>query len=307
MVATPISRATFAAAIDSGQQAALQSVIQQLTIAPGGHTGWHSHPGGTVINVDSGRFTIFNDTCMQADFFAGQGTFEMGGHTQIARNEGTEPLVLTVIYLDVPVGGPVRSNVPIPACAGVGNDLPTTNAGSGVTFAVPPSGEIARSTFVAGASVDAAANRDLVIQQQTYPALAHSGWHSHPGATVLYIESGTLSFYMADCTKQTLTAGQGLIEPPNMTALARNEGTVPVVLRVAFFDVPVAGSPRIDQPEPSTCTGLAGVPAPSAAALPNTAADVAGTSSTAPALAAMLVAMTALSGLTLAVARRRAR
>ncbi len=49
VVATPIARATFGNAINTGQAAGLQSVIQQLTIAPNGHTGWHTHPGGTVI------------------------------------------------------------------------------------------------------------------------------------------------------------------------------------------------------------------------------------------------------------------
>jgi quercetin dioxygenase-like cupin family protein len=30
-------------------------VVQQLTIAPGGHTGWHTHPGVVVVVVKAAR------------------------------------------------------------------------------------------------------------------------------------------------------------------------------------------------------------------------------------------------------------
>lgn len=309
VVVESIARAAFADAIDSDQDAGLQSVIQQLTIGPGGHTGWHTHPGGTVILVQSGTFSIYNDACAKRDFAANTGAFEQGGHVQLAQNEGTVPLVLTVVYFDVPVGGPVRSDATAPTCAAT-SGLPTTASGSLVTFPEgTTSGIIGRATFAAGGQVDQAANRDVFVQLQTYPAGAHSGWHSHPGATVLYVESGELSLYMADCVEMTLGAGQGAIEPANTTMLARNEGTVPVVVRVAYFDVPIQGAFRNDQPEPSTCTGLAAVPtaAPTVAAstVPNTAAEFTGTSADIAALAAVFVALMSLSVLALVGLRRR--
>lgn len=310
---TPIARAAFAGAIDSDQDAGLQSVIQQLTIAPtsgtspGGHTGWHTHPGGTVVLVQSGTFSFYNDACVETEVTAGNGVFEVGGHTQLARNEGTEPLVLTVVYFDVPVGGAVRSDATAPACAGVGNDLPTTASGSGITFpAGTTGGIIQRATFASAANIDQAASRDVFVQHQTYPTGAHSGWHSHPGATVVYVESGELSLYLSDCQEMTVGAGQGVVEPPNTTMLARNEGTAPVVLRVAYFDVPIQGAFRIDQPEPSTCTGLAAVPTAAPTTVPDTAAASGGEPVVLWPLAAIALAAS-LGGLAVLASRGRAR
>jgi quercetin dioxygenase-like cupin family protein len=33
-------------------------VAQQITLAPGGHTGWHTHPGPAVLVVKSGAMTL---------------------------------------------------------------------------------------------------------------------------------------------------------------------------------------------------------------------------------------------------------
>jgi len=299
-----LATATFDA-ISTTQPAGRESVIQDVTIAPGGHTGWHSHPGGTVIFVESGTFSFYDSSCVKTDTPAGRGAFEVGGGVQLARNDGTVPLVLTVVYLDIASpDGAIRTDAAAPACA-AGAGLPTTATPSGAAGVI-----VDRATFGTAATITNGDERDGVVQSLTFVPGGHTGWHSHPGATQIFVVSGTFSFYGTNCVRQAFTAGQGVVEPGGGVQLARNESTTePLVLFVVYYDVPqdVAGGFRIDQPEPSTCTGLAGVPAPSAAALPNTAADVAGTSSTAPALAAMLVAMTALSGLTLVVARRRAR
>ena len=312
-VGTPIARATFGAAINTSQTAGAQSVIQQLIIAPGGHTGWHTHPGATVVLVQAGTFTFYNDACAKIVTEANRGVVEAGGHVQLARNETSLPLLLTVVYFDVPVGGAVRSNAATPACA-VGadvNNLPEGPAGSGISFNVP-GGIVQRSTFAAAFPVTAAADRDVLVQRVTIEPGGHSGWHGHPGATVVFVESGTLTFYDEHCAKQSYPAGQGTVEPANHRLLARNEGTSPVVLRAVFFDVPVAGSARIDRPEPSTCTGLIGgttAPPPAAAApraLPNTSVGTTGSPGLDPAVIAVLAALASLAGFA-AIGRSRRR
>ena len=35
-------------------------LVQQVTIAPGGSTGWHSHPGPAVVIVKSGSLTLYD-------------------------------------------------------------------------------------------------------------------------------------------------------------------------------------------------------------------------------------------------------
>lgn len=314
-VGTPIARATFGSAINTSQTAGAQSVIQQLIIAPGGHTGWHTHPGATVVLVQAGTFTFYNDACAKIVTEANRGVVEAGGHVQLARNETSLPLLLTVVYFDVPVGGAVRANAATPACA-VGadvNNLPEGPAGSGISFNVP-GGIVQRATFAAASTITAAADRDVLVQRVTIEPGGHSGWHAHPGTSVVYVESGTLSLYGGSCVRHSYTAGQGVAELGGDLLLARNEGTSPVVLRAVFFDVPVAGSARIDRPAPSTCTGLIGgttaTAAPSAAAapraLPNTSVGTTGSPGLDPAVIAVLAALASLAGFA-AIGRSRRR
>ena len=80
------------------------------------------------------------------------------------------------------------------------------------------------------------------------------GWHSHPGPTIVTVLSGTLSFYHAeDCTHRiNYTAGQSFSNLPSELHLARNEGSVDLVVYASYF-VPVGTSPsglRINQPSP---------------------------------------------------------
>lgn len=88
-------------------------VVQQITIAPGGHTGWHTHPGNAMAIIKSGTLTIYDGddpSCTPKTFSAGDVYIDPGyGHVHIGRNEGTEPLEILVTYVDVTAGnGPVR-------------------------------------------------------------------------------------------------------------------------------------------------------------------------------------------------------
>jgi quercetin dioxygenase-like cupin family protein len=93
-------------------------VVQQITIAPGGHTGWHSHPGPVVVVVTAGELTYYpghDKKCRPHVYSAGDTFIDPGrGNVHIARNEGTEPMVLYATYLDVPIGGAFRIDVPDP-------------------------------------------------------------------------------------------------------------------------------------------------------------------------------------------------
>lgn len=99
------------------------AVVQTLTIAPGGQTGWHTHPGNAVAVIKSGTLTIYdgNDrSCTAKEYTAGQVYRDPGyGHVHIGRNESTtESLEIVVVYLDVPVGGGFRIDAEAPGnCA----------------------------------------------------------------------------------------------------------------------------------------------------------------------------------------------
>jgi quercetin dioxygenase-like cupin family protein len=101
---------------------AQQTVVQKITIAPGGHTGWHSHPGPVVVVITQGTMSFYDSedpTCTVRHYTTGQAFVDSGqGHVHIARNEGSGNLVLLATYFDVPVGQHFRIDAPNPGtCA----------------------------------------------------------------------------------------------------------------------------------------------------------------------------------------------
>ena len=92
-------------------------VDQTITIDPGGHTGWHSHPGPVLVVVKAGTFTLYDGddpSCTPHVFNAGSTFVDEGGdHVHIGRNEGTTPVELSATYL-LPVGASPRTDVASP-------------------------------------------------------------------------------------------------------------------------------------------------------------------------------------------------
>jgi quercetin dioxygenase-like cupin family protein len=92
-------------------------VMRELTIIPGGSSGWHFHPGPTYVIVTQGTLSLYeaNDpTCTAQRFTAGDGFVEAPGDVHVARNEGTTNLVLFITFTDVPVSGAFRLDAPSP-------------------------------------------------------------------------------------------------------------------------------------------------------------------------------------------------
>jgi quercetin dioxygenase-like cupin family protein len=85
------------------------------TIAPGGSTGWHSHPGPSIISVKSGTATEYHsdDPTTPRVHTAGTCFVDAGDHAHIVRNEGTTPLEL-VAFQVLPAGAPRRIDQPAP-------------------------------------------------------------------------------------------------------------------------------------------------------------------------------------------------
>ena len=92
-------------------------VTQSITIAPGGHTGWHSHPGPVFVTIASGTMTFYDaddPTCSPVPYRTGDTFVDRGGgHVHTARNEGPTDLVFYATYL-LPVGAGLRTDAPNP-------------------------------------------------------------------------------------------------------------------------------------------------------------------------------------------------
>jgi len=97
--------------------------MAQITVNPGGSSGWHSHPGGAIIIVQQGTLTVYhsvNSQCRTTTYSAGQAFIERPGEVDDVLNTGTVPYVLYVTFPRVPPGGSPRIDQPDPGtCPGI--------------------------------------------------------------------------------------------------------------------------------------------------------------------------------------------
>jgi quercetin dioxygenase-like cupin family protein len=91
--------------------------VSENRVVPGGHFGWHSHPGPSLVIVKSGTSTFYrgdDPDCTPQVHRAGTAYVDPGGVVHTARNESlTEDLVLLVTRM-VPAGQPPRISEPDP-------------------------------------------------------------------------------------------------------------------------------------------------------------------------------------------------
>src|SRR5262245_4411446 len=60
-------------------QAGTDIAMAQITVQPGGSSGWHSHPGGAIVVVKAGSLTVNRSVggqCQTTDYSAGQAFIE---------------------------------------------------------------------------------------------------------------------------------------------------------------------------------------------------------------------------------------
>lgn len=94
-------------------------VTALFTIQPGGHSGWHTHPGPAIFTIRTGTLTMYDGEdpeCVPHTFTAGMGSLEADTdrHIHLLRNE-TSTVAETVVTLLLPVGAPLRTDLPDPA------------------------------------------------------------------------------------------------------------------------------------------------------------------------------------------------
>jgi quercetin dioxygenase-like cupin family protein len=92
-------------------------ILREVTIAPGGKTGWHYHDGTLYAYVKQGTLTHPDSDCKATVYKAGAAFVEPSGkeNVHIGRNLGTTPVVLEVLYVD-PAGSPLSEDAPNPGC-----------------------------------------------------------------------------------------------------------------------------------------------------------------------------------------------
>src|SRR6476619_6111280 len=77
-------------------------VQQDVALAPGGFSGWHSHPGPVLITVKSGTATWYNASdprCAPTVYPEGSAFFEPAGLNHFVSNLGSTNLELVNTYI----------------------------------------------------------------------------------------------------------------------------------------------------------------------------------------------------------------
>lgn len=97
---------------------------------------------------------------------------------------------------------------------------------------------------------------DVYIVSNTVAVGGYSGWHTHPGPSLVTVKSGSATFYDGDdptCTPRVVQAGEAVVDiGGGHVHMVRNEGSVQLEL-VAFQIVPQGAVRRIDMPDPGNC------------------------------------------------------
>ena len=119
----PLARGTDVSNGTIALQFGTDVAMAQITVTPGGSSGWHAHPGGAIVVVQQGALTVhgsLGSQCQTAMYSAGQAFIERPGEVDDVLNMGTVPYVLYVTFPRVPPGGSPRIDQPDPGtCPGI--------------------------------------------------------------------------------------------------------------------------------------------------------------------------------------------
>jgi quercetin dioxygenase-like cupin family protein len=96
--------------------------VTQHTFQPGQHTGWHTHPGPSLITVVAGELTVYeadSPNCTPIVYHTGESFTDIGcGDVHLVRNEGNVTAIDVAVQI-VPAGAPRRIEADQPAACPV--------------------------------------------------------------------------------------------------------------------------------------------------------------------------------------------
>ncbi len=97
---------------------------------------------------------------------------------------------------------------------------------------------------------------DLYVQSNVWQPGGTSGWHTHPGHSLIIVTEGTVTAYEGNdpaCKPSMYTQGMGFVDAGGDHAhILRNEGTV-TASTITVQLLPAGAARRIDAADPGTC------------------------------------------------------
>ena len=100
---------------------------------------------------------------------------------------------------------------------------------------------------------------DLYVQSNVWQPGGSTGWHSHPGHSLIIVTAGTVTNYESDdpeCAPHVYTQGMSFVDAGGSHVhIIRNEGTV-VSQTIAVQLIPAGATRRIDAAAPANCPSI---------------------------------------------------
>jgi quercetin dioxygenase-like cupin family protein len=97
---------------------------------------------------------------------------------------------------------------------------------------------------------------DLYVQSNVWQPGGSTGWHTHPGHSLIIVAAGTVTEYEGsdlDCKPHVYTKGMTFLDPRGEHAhIIRNEGDT-VARTIAVQLIPAGMARRIDVADPGNC------------------------------------------------------
>ena len=97
---------------------------------------------------------------------------------------------------------------------------------------------------------------DLYVQNNTWAPGGSSGWHTHPGHSLITVTAGAVTAYEGndpECRPRVYTQGMGFVDPGgDHVHNLRNQGAVEA-RTITVQLIPAAAPRRIDAEKPANC------------------------------------------------------
>ena len=97
---------------------------------------------------------------------------------------------------------------------------------------------------------------DIYVQSNVWEPGGSTGWHSHPGDSLIIVTAGTVTDYEGhdpDCKPHVYTKGMGFVDPGgDHVHILRNESDVEAKT-IAVQIIPADAARRIDVADPGNC------------------------------------------------------
>jgi quercetin dioxygenase-like cupin family protein len=97
---------------------------------------------------------------------------------------------------------------------------------------------------------------DVYVVDNKIPPGGDTGWHSHPGPSLVFVVDGTVTNYASDddnCAPHVYAAGSSFVDSGGDDVhMIRNESAAPAETIAVQF-IPSTAARRIDKPAPANC------------------------------------------------------